>query len=226
MIVYGKQIFLYLLENKKELIEEIYLVKEIDKKLFSKIGKLDVPIIKPDKMKAQAMCKGGNHQGFILKIRDFKLSDFDDIKKSSNFILVLTGLTDIGNIGAIVRTAYALGVDSIILSELNNINLEAIIRTSSGAIFNMKIVLKKNTLDIINELKQLDFKCYGSGLNGQNEKDLNIPKKRVLFLGNEATGIPKKILNKLDTIITIEMKRNFDSLNVSVAAGILINRMK
>jgi 23S rRNA (guanosine2251-2'-O)-methyltransferase len=172
------------------------------------------------------MCKGGNHQGFILKIRDFKLSNFDDIKKSSNFILVLVGLTDVGNIGAIIRTAYALGVDSIIISELNNINLEAIVRSSSGAIFDMNIVLKKNTLDIINEIKQIGFKNYGAGLNGMDEKFLEVSAKRALFLGNESSGIPKKILSKLDEIVTIDMKRSFDSLNVSVAAGILINRMK
>jgi 23S rRNA (guanosine2251-2'-O)-methyltransferase len=90
----------------------------------------------------------------------------------------------------------------------------------------MNLVIKKNTLDIINELKQVDFICIGSGVDGQDEKDMKVPTKKALFLGNESTGIPRKILTKLDEIIKIEMKKDFDSLNVSVAAGILINRMK
>jgi 23S rRNA (guanosine2251-2'-O)-methyltransferase len=226
MVVYGKQIFLYLLEHKKELIEEVFLSKEIDRKIFAKVSKLNVPIIRVDNKKAQAMAKGGNHQGFILKIRDFKLSTFDDIKKNSNFILVLVGITDVGNIGAIVRTAYALGVDGIIITQVNSINFEAVSRSSSGAIFDMNIAIHKNSLDLVNELKLDGFESFGADLNGIDEKDIQIPEKRALFLGSEGFGIPQKVLKKLDKLVNIKMKREFDSLNVSVAAGILINRMK
>jgi 23S rRNA (guanosine2251-2'-O)-methyltransferase len=226
MIVYGKQIFLYLLESHSSLIEEVYFSKEIDKKIFAKVSKLGVPILRVDNKKAQAMAKGGNHQGFILKIRDFKLSNFDDIKKNSKFLVVLVGLTDVGNIGSIVRTAYSLGVDAMIVSEVSNINLEAVVRSSSGSMLDFNLVMKKNTLDVINELKQSGFTCVGAGFDGVDERDFVIPEKRVLFLGSEGLGIPKKIMNKLDNIVKIEMNRDFDSLNVSAAGAILINRMK
>ena len=67
MIVYGKQIVLYIAKNHPDIVEEVYLAKEVDKKLFSKIAKLNKKIIRPDYQKAQGLARGGNHQGFLLK---------------------------------------------------------------------------------------------------------------------------------------------------------------
>ncbi|HIP60630.1 MAG TPA: 23S rRNA (guanosine(2251)-2'-O)-methyltransferase RlmB, partial [Campylobacterales bacterium] len=113
MIVYGKQIFFYIAEKHPDLIEEIYLAKEVDKKLFSKVNGLGKKIIKLDTMKAQSLARGGNHQGFLLKIKYIEYAEITDLKKE-DFLLVLVGLTDVGNIGAIIRSAYALGVKGVV----------------------------------------------------------------------------------------------------------------
>ena len=228
MIVFGKQIVFHILEKHPKIINEIFLTKEIEKSLFNKFNQLKKKIVRPDNMKAQALARGGNHQGFLLDIEEYRYATLLEIKQY-NFILVLDGLTDIGNIGAIVRTAYGLGVDAIVVCGLKNLNAAAITRTSSGAMLDMPVVLYQNSADVINELKQVRFKLIGAHTNGieisQFTKDA-ILEKTALFLGNEGTGLSKKIVSKLDQKVKITMSNKFDSLNVSVAAGILIHSLK
>ena len=223
MIVYGKQISLYVLEKFPNIIEEVYLQKEIDKKLFYRFSNV-AKIVKVDFKKAQAMAKGGNHQGFLLKIKDVDFLRFKDIK-DSRFVLVLYNITDVGNIGAIVRSAYAFGVDAVIVTGQRHCDLEPVVRSSSGALLSMPMVLYPNSLDLINELKMSGFSLYGAGFGGEDITRVEFADKKAIFLGNEGEGIPKKILAKLDKIISIKMVRDFNSLNVSVAAAIICDRI-
>jgi len=225
MIVYGKQISLYILDNFPQMIEEIYLQKEIDKKLFYRFQKLDKKIIRVDFKKAQALAKGGNHQGFLLSIKDIGFAKLSDIKQDSDFLLVLYNITDVGNIGAIVRSAYAFGVDAIIITAQKHFSLEPIIRSSAGAMLNMPMVLYSNALDLLNELKMVGFETYGAGFGGKDIRDVSFGKKKAVFLGNEGEGIPHKIMTKMDEKITINMVRSFDSLNVSAASAVICDRI-
>ena len=193
MIVYGKQIFLYLLKNHPGLIEEVYFSKEIDKKIFREVSSLNVEIKRVDTKKAQAMAKGGNHQGFLLKVRNFEFCSIKDIKKE-DFLLILSGITDVGNIGAIIRTAYSLGIGGVVVSGISSINLEAVARTSSGALFDMPLVLQKDILSLLNELKQLDYTVYCADMDGDDIRDVKISDKRVLILGSEGEGISNRVL--------------------------------
>ncbi|MCF6172655.1 MAG: 23S rRNA (guanosine(2251)-2'-O)-methyltransferase RlmB [Campylobacteraceae bacterium] len=224
MIIYGKQLFLYILNKYPEKLIKVQLSKKCDQKLFYKIKKACDDVILVDNKKAQALCHGGNHQGFIAQIEDIDFTDFSKVKNSS-FLLILQGITDVGNIGAIVRSAYAFGVEAIIISGIKSINLEAIIRTSSGAIFEMPLVLQPNTLDIINELKHKDFTLYGADMDGQAVQNIKFDEKIALMMGSEGEGIPNKIKTRLDKIISINMARDFDSLNVGVATAILCDRI-
>ncbi|PID47449.1 MAG: 23S rRNA (guanosine(2251)-2'-O)-methyltransferase RlmB [Proteobacteria bacterium] len=224
MIVYGKQLFLHVLEKMPQIIEKIYLAKECDKKLFNKIKSLNKEILRPDFKKAQALAKGGNHQGFLLEIKPLEFARLDDVK-SEDFLLVLYGLSDVGNIGAICRSAYAFGVGAVIIAGVKSINLEGILRTSSGAIFDLPIVLKKDGLSLLNELKQSGFYIYASHMDGLDIRKAKIKDKKVLIMGSEGFGIPKKVLAKSDEVVKIKMVREFDSLNVSVATAIMCDRM-
>ena len=225
MIVYGKQIFLYLLERHPDLIEEFYFSKEIDKKLFKKVSTLGKIVIRVDSKKAQAMARGGNHQGFLLKVKDYEFANLKDIKKE-DFILILWKITDVGNIGSIVRSAYSLGVGGIVISGVGSINLEAVARTSAGAFFDMPIVLQKDILSFLNELKQLGFTTYGADMSGEDIRDIKLPSKKALILGSEGEGLSAKVLKSCDKTVKIKMQREFDSLNVSVASAILCDRMR
>ena len=225
MIVYGKQISLYILKNFPEMIEEIYLQKEIDRKLFYRFQNLGKKIVKVDFKKAQAMARGGNHQGFLLSVKDISFTEFKDIKKSSGFLLVLYNITDVGNIGAIIRSAYVFGVDAIIITAQKSFSLEPIIRSSAGAALNMPIVLYSNASDLLNELKMAGFKVYGAGFDGKDIRYVKFGEKKAVYLGSEGEGIPNKIMSKMDEKITINMVRGFDSLNVSAASAIICDRI-
>ena len=223
MIIYGKQVCLYALEKHPDTITTVYVAKKgiLPQKLFHEHH---------DKIKfleekwAQSMSKGGNHQGILLEVKDFEMCTLAEVKKNS-FIVVLDGLTDVGNIGAIVRSAYALGAEAIVATGVKQLNFAAIARTSSGALLDMPMMVNHNIMDVFNELGQVGFSFYGADMNGTAVQEMTFPAKRVLVLGSEDKGLSKKARSKIDTVISIEMKHAFDSLNVSAAAAILLHRM-
>ncbi|RUM67851.1 MAG: 23S rRNA (guanosine(2251)-2'-O)-methyltransferase RlmB [Sulfurospirillum sp.] len=225
MVVYGKQIVLYIAKNHPGTVEEVYLAKEVSKEDFRHLLKIGKKIIRLDFKKAQSLAKGGNHQGFLLKIKDIEFTTMDNLK-NSDFLLILVGLSDVGNIGAIIRSAYALGVDGVIISGLKSINLEAVIRTSAAAALEMPVALVSDTLSLLNELGQRGFERVAADMSGQDVRECSFNEKKVLLVGSEGEGIPKRVLKICDKIVKIKMEREFDSLNVSVATGILCDRMR
>lgn len=223
MIIYGKQVCLHALEHHSDKIKTVYVAKKnvLPQILFHTYH---------DKIKfleekwAQSMAKGGNHQGLLIEMDEYEQASLTEIKQNS-FIVVLDGLTDVGNIGAIVRTAYALGAQAVIAAGVKQLNFAAITRSSSGALLDMPFRIDTKVLDTFNELKQLGFTFYGASMDGQKVEDITFEHKRVLVMGSEGKGLSKKVQGKLDQIVSIEMKHAFDSLNVSAAAAILIHRM-
>jgi len=185
----------------------------------------NISVKRVDTKKAQALARGGNHQGFILNIDDFEFASLREIK-DKKFILILAGLTDIGNIGAIVRSAYALGVDGIVISKISNLKIEGVARSSAGALFDMPIVFEKDLSSIINELKQVGFFIYCADMNGEDIRDIKFSNKKVLIMGSEGEGLSKRVLNSCDKTVQIKMEREFDSLNVNAACAILCDRMR
>ena len=224
MIIYGKQVCLHALIEHESAIKTVYIAKKgiLPQKLYDQYK---------DRIKfleerwAQSMAKGGNHQGLLVEMNGFAQSDLTTMKQNS-FVLVLDTLTDTGNIGAIVRTAYALGVDGIIASGVKSLNFSAITRTSSGALLDMPFVIIPNILDVLSELKQVEFNIYGASMEGTPLKACAFNGKKVLVMGSEGEGISKRAKSKIDTMVKIEMQREFDSLNVSAAAAIFIDRMR
>ncbi|MWV61095.1 23S rRNA (guanosine(2251)-2'-O)-methyltransferase RlmB [Helicobacter saguini] len=234
MIIFGKQCVLYVLENSSDSIKEIYLSKEVDKGLFSRLKRLKVPILRIDNKKAQGLSKGKNHQGLFAKISPLSLANVENAL-SQKSLIVLCGVSDVGNIGNIVRTSYALGVGGVVVCDINLslTALESVFRASSGALLSLPFCVlesmesRLNTLDFINQLQGAKFRLFGSGIveSALAFKGVNKGEKWALFLGSEDVGLHKKVLNKMDSIISIKMQNNFNSLNVSVACGILVDRI-
>lgn len=224
MIVYGKQVFFYLLQRHKELINELYLAKECDRAIFSQVAKSGFRIKKLDFKAAQSYARGGNHQGFLMDIKEIHFASLMELKKGK-FLAMLWGLSDMGNMGAIVRTAYALGVDGLIFIA-RRLNMETLIRTSSGAAASLPIALLEDGFSAINELKQVGFKLYGADSQGRDIRNFqeNVDKK-VLIVGSEGEGLSQKVIKKCDDCLGIVMQNDFDSLNVNAAFAILCDRM-
>lgn len=226
MTIFGKQSVLYALEKHSDRVEKIIVAKELDKKLFSQIVRHGKPIERADNKKAQALARGGNHQGLIAIITATPHKNALDLM-DKKFILVCVGITDMGNLGSIARTAWALGVEGIVVAGINQLNCESIIRTSSGAALDIPLALMPNSAEAVELCKRSGFFCVGATLDGVNIKTATIEHEKIaLVLGSEGDGLPARIEKKLDKKVTIKMSNEFDSLNVSVAAAILIDRIR
>ena len=160
MIIYGKQLFLHLLNRHPQKFIRIILAKECEKEIFKKIAATGVKIERADAKKAQALARGGNHQGFLAEVEEFSFGDLASVKDDT-FVPILYGLTDVGNIGAIMRSAYALGANSVIVVA-NNLNMAGVVRASSGAAYELNVVKAADGLSVLNELKQSGFEIYAA----------------------------------------------------------------
>ena len=220
MIVYGKQLVPYVVNRHIELIEQLYCVKNIDKFFLKSLKGLKYALI--DEKTAQQLSKGAKHQGILAKLRQVKLKS---IAKDAKQILVLSDITDMGNIGSICRSAYALGIDGIYICKIKDFKIEQAAKASSGAIFDMPMAVHFNSYDLANNLKMQGYCLIGTASNNSKSLELKRLDKWALFLGNEHYGLPKRLQAKMQAHLNIEMQNGFDSLNVSCAAAILMDRM-
>lgn len=225
MLIYGKQPVHYALERHRERIKTLYLAKEIDKKEYSALMKMGFEVKRIPENAAQSMVKGGNHQGYIAEMSAL-VPYASPFLKRCDFVVVLSSITDMGNIGSLVRSAYALGVDALVICGIREPNLESIIRTSTGAALDLPLVIVHNVHDVMHELKQSGFTLYGATMEGTDVREMTFSAKRALILGNEGEGLSGRVQKGLDAGVSIAMAHNFDSLNVGVAGAILMERMR
>ncbi|QTJ62784.1 23S rRNA (guanosine(2251)-2'-O)-methyltransferase RlmB [Candidatus Nardonella dryophthoridicola] len=143
-----------------------------------------------------------------------------------NIILIFDRICDPRNLGSCLRTAFSFGINKIILSKyytcpINN----SVLRSSSGYSKNINIIIIKNLNKFIKYLKYNYYYIIGTYLNTNNyiyNFNYNNYKNIVIIIGSESTGISKKIIKKCDLLIKIPMKNNVDSINLSVATGIIL----
>jgi 23S rRNA (guanosine2251-2'-O)-methyltransferase len=225
MLIYAKQPIYYIIDNYPQKIKTLYLSKELEKKEYSRLMKMGFEIKRIPHEAAQIMSKNANHQGFLAEVDDYKLYPLNSFL-NKDFVLVLSSLTDVGNIGALVRSAYALGVDAIVVCGIKSLAIEPVLRTSSGALFDIPLAVEQNIHDVLNDLKTSGFTLYGAQMGGKDIRDIVVKQKRALILGSEGEGLTSRVVSKLDEIVSIKMSHDFDSLNVSVAGAILMDRMR
>ena len=217
MIVYGKRVVEYIIKKHPDIVKEILISKKINKNELKKFKNFKINFI--DNKLAQKISHNGNHQGFFAKI-NFEEKKWDIC---ANNILVLENVTDMGNLGAITRSAYALGIDLMIITGIKNLKWDRLIRTSAGAAIDMKIIVYENILELLNILKTKGYLLIGADLEGKCKPSRK--EKIALIMGNEGEGLSRRVKEKINEFLSIEMKRDFDSLNVSAAAAILIDRI-
>jgi len=170
-----------------------------------------------------------NSQGVIALKQDFKFSSLDkilsDAKKTSlPLILILDEIQDPHNVGAILRSAECSGVNGIILTKHNSATITSTVtKTSAGATEHLKICQVNNLSQTIDELKEKGFWIVGSSLeNAKNYTEVDYKIPIALIVGNEEKGIRKLTASKCDFLVKIPMSGKIQSLNVSVATGILL----
>ena len=162
----------------------------------------------------------------ILDVDDVMTYDFDyirKIKKDNPILVMLDHLEDPHNFGAIIRTCEAAGVDAIVIPKNRSVEVNStVMKVSAGALNNVKIVEVTNLVNAIKKLKDNGFWVYGTDMDGETYTKVSYDSKTVLVIGAEGNGISKLVSENCDFMIKIPMIGKINSLNASVAAGIVI----
>ena len=156
---------------------------------------------------------------------DFSYTDYHNfINDDESFVVILDHLEDPHNLGAIIRTSEAAGVSGIIIPKDRSVTVNStVIKTSTGAIDNIPVSMVTNLKQVIDDLKKNGFWIVGTALeNSTDYRKIDYSGKIALIIGNEGNGMSKMILESCDFIANIPMYGKVNSLNASVASGIMI----
>ncbi len=179
--------------------------------------------------------KENSHQGVFasidvdsLVLRDSDLFKISREKKGSLSFVYLDGVQDPHNVGAIIRSAVAFGINAVLIPEKFQAGVTGgVAKSSSGMIFRVPIVLLNDSINSILALKKEGFIVYGMDGDSRESVDkINFGKKIIFVMGNEALGIGDEVAKLCDKKISIKMEKTCESLNVAVAAGIAFYEMK
>lgn len=222
MYVYGKNVALeYLKKNEK--INKAYIYKNFnDNNIISALQKNNICIKYVEKIQLDKLANG-NHQGIILDIPNYEYSDIDEIICDNCLIVILDHIEDPHNFGAIIRTCEAAGVNGIIIPKNRSVSVNStVIKTSVGAIENIKIAEVTNINKTIDDLKKKNFWIIGTDMNGDDYSKIDYKGNIAIITGNEGNGMSRLTREKCDFIASIPMQGKVNSLNASVATAIVV----
>ena len=230
--VEGRNSVLELLGSEKD-INKIYITRGEKQGSINKIigrakGK-GIVLVEVDKTKLDEMSQTGNHQGVIAIVPPFEYCEVEDIldeaknKKEQPFILILDGIEDPHNLGAIIRTAETAGVHGVIIPKRRAASVNSTVnKVSAGAVEYMKIARVNNINDTIQYLKDNGLWIIGTDGEAENyyyKQDLTGPI--ALVIGSEGYGMNRLVSENCDILVKIPMMGKITSLNASVSAGIV-----
>ncbi|MBQ8955639.1 MAG: 23S rRNA (guanosine(2251)-2'-O)-methyltransferase RlmB [Lachnospiraceae bacterium] len=230
-----------LIEGRNEVIEAFRSGRTIDRVYIldgSHDGKLDtirreakkagVRIDYLERKRLDDLSTAGNHQGVIAKAAAYTYASVEDIldgarkKGEEPFIFVLDGIEDPHNLGAMIRTADLAGAHGVIIPKDRAVGLTATVAKSSAGALNYVPVAKVTNLSrTIDELKEKGIWFAGADMDGELMYDCNLKDPIGLVIGAEGKGLSRLVRDKCDYIVRIPTKGNIDSLNASVACGVL-----
>ncbi len=231
-IIYGRNPVLEAIDAGKE-VDKVLLLKSIrgpfEKEIRKKCRERNivlqyVPVFKLDKLSKK------NHQGVIAFVSIVEYQDIEDVvphifeRGEQPLILILDGVTDVRNFGAIVRSAEVFGAHAVVIGEKRSarINHEAF-KTSAGAIAKIPICRQKSLNNTVDFLKSSGFQIFATDLKTDHYiSDIDFATPCVVVLGSEGEGVSDGLLSRCDSRFKIPQKGEIDSLNVSVASGVIL----
>ena len=197
--------------------------------IIAKAKQKNIPVKDVDSKKLDFLAKGVNHQGIVAQCAVKEYSTLEEIfalaeeRGESPFIIVLDKIEDPHNLGAIIRTAECAGAHGVIIPERRSAGLSYTVeKTSVGALEYMPVVRVKNISAVLQKLKDKGIWVYGADMDGEHYKKVNYDGAVALVIGNEGKGISPLVAKDCDVIVSLPMKGKINSLNASVAAGILM----
>lgn len=199
------------------------------KVIAAKAKALKIPIKEVDRKKLDALCGGATHQGVVALAAIKEYASVDDIfalaaaKNEAPFIIVLDEIEDAHNLGAIIRTAECAGAHGIIIPKRRAVGLTyAVGKTSAGAYEYMPVARVTNIPQTLKKLKDKGCWIYGADMSGSVYAEQSLTGPAALVIGNEGSGIGRLVREQCDVILSLPMQGKINSLNASVAAGILM----
>lgn len=162
----------------------------------------------------------------VVKKKEYSLNDC--IKGNSVFVLVLDGVADPGNIGTIIRTSEAAGVDCVLtVNGTADCYQSKALRASMGSVFRIPVFENLEKCDIIYMLKENGIRLLSTSLAGEDVFDFNFDSRKIAAVfGNEGSGIEQEFIDNADMLVRLPMSGNVESLNVAVSAGIIMYMIK
>lgn len=214
-------------------VKSIYLANNFSfDVILSLIREKDIPVTYKSSKELDMMCEGV-HQGVAAVIKDYEYYSLDSIldrakKQEKPLIVILDGINDPHNLGAILRCADVFNVTGILIPKHNQVPLNATVaKTSAGAINYVPVALIGNINQAIQRLKEEGFWVVSTDGSGTtNYQDLKYDFKVALVIGSEGQGISKLVLTNSDYVVKIPQYGHVNSLNASVAAGILLSKIR
>lgn len=219
--IYGKNSFKEALNSNR--VTKAYVLK--GSTFIDEIKKKHIEYQIVDKKTLDKLSKNNNHQGIVGEVSDYKLYNLKDlIQKENGLIVVLDGLKDPHNLGAIIRTCECAGADGIIYKKHNSVKLsDTVAKVASGALEHVKVCEVTNITNTLKELKDKGYWIVGSDASAKIDyQDVDYNRNIVMVIGSEGEGISRLVKEECDYVISLPMKGKVNSLNASVAAGILI----
>ena len=231
----------FIIEGRNAVLEAFRAGKTIDKlfvldgcqdgpvkSILREAKKTDTIINFVDKERLDRLANSGHHQGVVAQAAAYEYAEVEDIlnaakeKGEAPFIFILDEIEDPHNLGAIIRTANLCGAHGVIIPKRRAVGLTATVaKTSAGAVNYTPVAKVTNIAKTIEELKKEGMWFVCADLDGQTMYDLNLTGPIGLVIGNEGAGVSRLVKEKCDFTASIPMKGDIDSLNASVAAGVL-----
>ena len=229
MIVYGKNVVREAVYANRPIFNMYVDQKFNDHKFLSFLEEKNVRYESVSKEKLNQLANQQNHQGIVANVKDYEtyaLDEVIDVNQKQRF-LILDGLEDPHNLGAILRTAEAVQLSAIIMSKKGQVPLNATVaKVSSGAIEHVKVILVSNINQAIHQLQEKQVVVIGT--DGQTDltyDDMPFERSLAIVLGNEGQGIRPLVKQNCDLLVKIPMHGKINSLNVSVAAALMMYKM-
>lgn len=227
--VYGKNVVMQMLKNQSE-IQRLYLVAgsknpEIEKEA----QKNGVALTYLPRNKMDTMAKSTKHQGIIAQIKEYKTYTMDEILRAipsgkQPLLVMLDGLEDPHNLGAILRTCDCVGVDGVIIGKHRSVSLTpTVAKVSTGAIDTVKVAQVTNLTQTLKDLKQQGYWVVGAdGYQASDYRTVDYNMPLVLVIGSEGFGISRLVQKECDYCVSIPMVGEVSSLNASIATAVLL----
>ena len=231
----------FIIEGRNAVLEAFRAGKTIDKlfvldgcqdgpvkSILREAKKTDTIINFVDKERLDRLANSGHHQGVVAQAAAYEYAEVEDIlnaakeKGEAPFIFILDEIEDPHNLGAIIRTANLCGAHGVIIPKRRAVGLTGTVaKTSAGAVNYTPVAKVTNIAKTIEELKKEGMWFVCADMDGQTMYDLNLTGPIGLVIGNEGAGVSRLVKEKCDFTASIPMKGDIDSLNASVAAGVL-----